>query len=164
MQVTVNLSDGYIPDKYSKYSQIKQSDQPIVSLPFKVTDLPEATKYLAATLIDYDAVERTGSPFIHWLISDIPVAEEIPADLSRNFDGPQGKNSWSSRFYDFNDEYVINHYAGPVPPDKVHHYTLKVYALKDYTNLKNGFYYNQFLDAVNDETIASAEIKLPGKN
>ncbi len=74
MKISVPLTkDGYLLDKYSKYSTIKRAGQPVVSFPIKVTDVPEGTAYLALSLIDYDAVPRTGFPFIHWLATNLPV-------------------------------------------------------------------------------------------
>jgi len=164
LKIKVILDNGFIPDKFSKYSNVKVSDQPIISFPIKLEDVPEETKALAISLIDYDAVPRTGFPFIHWLATDIPVTNEIPEDFSRKFSGPQGKNAWYSRFYDLDDEYVINHYAGPTPPDKPHNYTLTVYALNEITGLENGFFYNQFLNSINEKVIESTQIKLQARN
>lgn len=164
MKITVKLNNGFLPDKYSKFSDTKISDQPVVSFPIHLENIPDNTKYLAITLIDYDAVTRTGAPFIHWLISDIPVQTNIPEDFSRIFTGPQGKNTWYSRFYTLNDNYVINHYAGPVPPDKPHAYTLTVYALNQSTDLENGFFYNQFRDSLKSKILDQQEIKLLAKN
>ncbi|CAJ1180297.1 hypothetical protein FD33_GL001123 [Companilactobacillus paralimentarius DSM 13238 = JCM 10415] len=63
MQVKVSLNQGFLPDKYTKYSEIKQSDQPVISFP--ITLNAKDTKYLAISLADYDAVPRTVFPFIH---------------------------------------------------------------------------------------------------
>lgn len=164
MEINVKLDQGYIPDKYSKFSDTKQSDQPIVSFPIHLEKIPKGTKSLAVSLIDYDAVPRTGFPFIHWLAADIPVINDISEDFSRNFKGPQGKNAWFSRFYDFHDDYVINHYAGPVPPDKPHTYTLTVYALNSATQLNNGFFYNDFRDSLKNKVIDQVEIGLKARN
>lgn len=39
-------------------------------------------------------------------------------------------------------------FVGPTPPDKDHRYRLEVFALATKTDLKNGFYYNELLDAL----------------
>lgn len=117
MKITVNTRGGFVPDKYSKYSDVKVAGQPVVSFPIKVDGLSENTKYLAISLIDYDAAPVAGFPFIHWLAANVP-AGDVPEDFSRNFDGPQGKNSWSSRFYNVDNDYIVSHYAGPMPPEK----------------------------------------------
>lgn len=164
MQIKVELNQGFLPDKYTKYSETKQSDQPVISFPIALSVLPKDTKYLAVSLIDYDAVLRTGFPFIHWLAADIPVTDVIPEDFSRNFQGPQGKNAWNSRFYDVTDEYVTSHYAGPTPPDKPHNYTLTVYALNGATKLTDKFFYNEFREALKNKVIKQTEIDLTAKN
>ncbi|GEO57183.1 hypothetical protein [Companilactobacillus bobalius] len=115
MKITVELNNGFLPDKHSK-------------------------------------------------LSDIPVQNNILKDFSRNFTGPHGKNTWYFQFYTLNDDYVINHYAGPVPPDKPHAYTLTVYALNKSTDLENGFFYNQFRDSLKNKIIDQQEIKLLAKN
>ena len=164
MQIKVDLNQGFLPDKYAKYSETKQSDQPVISFPIALSNIPKDTKYLAVSLIDYDAVPRTGFPFIHWLAADIPVTDVIPEDFSRHFQGPQGKNAWNSRFYDVTDEYITSHYAGPTPPDKPHNYTLTVYALNEATKLVNGFFYNEFRKALQNKIIEQTEIDLTAKN
>lgn len=164
MQINVQLTQGYLPDTYTKYSQTTQSGQPVISFPIMVTDVPAKTTHLALSLIDYDAVPRTGFPFIHWLAADLPVMNVIPADFSRHFQGPQGQNTWGSRFYNVTDTVVTTHYAGPTPPDKPHRYTLTVYALAAATRLDQGFFYNDFRQALKHKLIDRAEIDLPAKN
>jgi len=115
---------------------------------------------LAISLIDYDAVPRTGFPFIHWLAANIPVSQEISADFSRRYKGPQGQNSWMSRFYALDDSYFMDHYAGPNPPEIPHRYTLTMYALSRNTTLKNGFYYNEFLDQLENCVLDEARLQI----
>lgn len=62
-------------------------------------------------------------------------------------------NTWASRFYDEDDDYVTSHYAGPMPPDKPHRYTLTVYALKHAMAVKDKFYYNQFRDELKNNLL-----------
>lgn len=64
MKIKVELNDVFLPDKYSKFSDTKVSDQPVVSFPIHLENIPDNAKCLAMTLIDYDAVTRTGAPFI----------------------------------------------------------------------------------------------------
>ena len=149
------MAEQFTPDKYAKYSTIKKAGQPVISFPIDITEIPQSAQYLALSLIDYDAVPRTGFPFIHWLAANLPT-ESIEEDFSSIFPGPQGMNSWNSRFYDLTDPYVISHYAGPNPPDNPHRYTLTIYALDHKTNLSNKFFYNDFRDEladnINDQT------------
>lgn len=169
MQIKVPLTtDGYLPDKYSKYSNVKKAGQPVISFPIQVSRLPRNATNLAVSLIDYDAVPLTGFPFIHWLAANLP-AENIKEDASRHFQGPQGMNAWYSRFYQVDDPYVISHYAGPMPPDEnkeagPHHYTLTVYALPEPLKLKNGFFYNDFRNELKNKVISKAELTFKARH
>ncbi len=164
MKISVPLTkDGYLPDKYSKYSTIKRAGQPVVSFPVKIADVPDGTECLALSLIDYDAVPRTGFPFIHWLATNLPV-QSIPEDFSSVFEGPQGMNTWASRFYDEDDEYVISHYAGPMPPEKPHRYTLTIYALSQAMNVKDKFFYNDFRDELAEKILTKTELMVNARD
>lgn len=161
MQIEVALAQGKLPTIYTNQATVRRSGQPIISFPITVLDIPTKTRFLALSLIDYDAVPRTAFPFIHWLAANIPVTNEIPEDFSRLFLGPQGQNTWTSRFYHLNEPYFKAHYAGPNPPDQLHHYTLSVYALNASLNLQNGFYYNNFLAQLDTHAIAMNQLTIP---
>jgi len=164
MKVTVTLDEkGYLPAIYTSLANTRRANQPIISFPIELTNMPKEAVALAVTLIDYDAVPLTGFPFIHWLATNVPIMSEIPADFSRNFVGPQGQNSWESRFYELDDDYFTSHYAGPNPPDQPHHYTLTTFALAHDLDLKNGFFYNDFRTALSDSVMAKAEIQILAK-
>ena len=160
MQIHVQLNNGYLPQRYTREATDRYQAQPVESFPMMLQDIPAQTAALAVSLIDYDAVPRTGFPFIHWLAANIPVMTELPADFSRQFTGPQGQTSWMSRFYQLNDPYFAQHYAGPNPPDQPHRYTLTVWALKTHLALANGFYYNDFRDQLAGNVLAQDEIQL----
>lgn len=163
MQIKVQLANGFLPEAYTKKANIRYKNQPILSFPIELTDIPKHSKSLAISLIDYDAVPRTGFPFIHWLALNIPIMTEIPADFSRNFEGPQGQTSWMSRFYALNEPYFTNHYAGPNPPEQPHNYALTVFALKQNIELPSGFYYNEFRNKLHGQTITDATINILAK-
>jgi len=164
MKVEVLLDkSGYLPTMYTDSANIKRNNQPIVSFPIKLKEVPEDSVSLAITLVDYDAVPLTGFPFIHWITANVPVMTEIPADFSRNFGGPQGQNSWMSRFYKLDDNYFASHYAGPNPPEKPHHYTLTVFALSHDLDLESGFFYNDLLRKLTGNVLAQAKIQVLAK-
>ncbi|WP_125580124.1 YbhB/YbcL family Raf kinase inhibitor-like protein [Levilactobacillus cerevisiae] len=163
MEIQVALDQGYLPEKFARLATARLSGQPIVSFPIQLAKLPKQTQALAITLIDYDAVPRTGFPFIHWLAVDLPVMTEITTDFSRHYTGAQGRNSWVSRFYDV-DEVLTTGFAGPNPPDKPHRYTLTVYALKQVTGLATGFFYNDLRDALVSKVLDQATVVIPVKN
>lgn len=161
MQIEVALAQGHLPTTYTNQATVRRGGQPIISFPITILDIPAKTRFLALSLIDYDAVPRTAFPFIHWLAANIPVTNEIPMDFSRLFSGPQGQNSWMSRFYHLNEPYFKAHYAGPNPPDQIHRYTLSVYAINTSLDLHNGFYYNEFLESIRTHILAIQQLTIP---
>lgn len=155
--------EGYLQDKYAKYADEKDKykNQPVVSFPIDLEEIPLETKSLALTLIDYDAVPVCGFPWIHWVVAELPVINRIPADFSRtDYLSIHGKNSYASFFVDEDDQKIIENYVGPTPPDKDHQYTLTVYALDDKVNLNNGFYLNDLLKAMEGHILEIAETKI----
>lgn len=162
MQVHVELENGYLPDAYAKYAEVKEAGNPVVSFPFTVEDLPEGTKYLAWSLVDYDSIPVCGFAWIHWLVSDVPAVSEIPEDFSRKDGGKSGFNSTVSRFLN-EPASVYKGYIGPTPPDKDHDYTLRVYALSEALDLPEDYYYNDFLRALKGKALSEARVDLPSR-
>ena len=64
MQIQVKLDKGYLPDEYAKYANVKEAGNPVVSFPFTLTGLPEGSKYLAWSLVDYDSIPVCGFAWI----------------------------------------------------------------------------------------------------
>ena len=62
MKINTNFNNNIIPYDYAAGAQPTQliHNNPIKSFPFTVEDLPFGTKYLAWTLIDYDAIPVCG--------------------------------------------------------------------------------------------------------
>ena len=52
---------------------------------------------------------------------------------------------------------------GPQPPDKIHDYTLMVFALDDTLPLKNKYWLNDFIHAAKGHILAKAQIDLPSR-
>lgn len=157
---------GYLPDKYSKYADkaFTFSNQPIVSFPIELADLPNETQFLALTLVDYDAVPVCGFPWIHWVVANIPVTELIPENFSQtDTQSIRGKNSFGSPFLEPADDKLVEHYVGPTPPDKDHHYTLTVYALDAKLALQNGFYLNELRTKLNQNVLDQTSIDILAK-
>lgn len=65
MQIKVDLDDGFLPRIYTSNANVKHSGQPILSFPIEIKSIPAITTAFAISLIDYDAVPRTGFTFIH---------------------------------------------------------------------------------------------------
>jgi Phospholipid-binding protein len=87
----VQLNSGYLPQRYTREATDRYQAQPVESFPIMLQDIPAQTAALAVSLIDYDAVPRTGFPFIHWLAANIPVMTELRRTLVGNLPVRRGK-------------------------------------------------------------------------
>ena len=153
------FQDGRIEGKYGKQSQDSQDGIPQLSFPVQWDHVPEGTKSFALVFIDYDNVIGEGFIWIHWLAANIPGAaaglEEDAARTDKSF--IQGKNTWA--FQLGLDNPVCNSYGGPAPEDRPHEYELQVFALSEVLNLKNGYYYNEFLRAIRGKVLEQSIIR-----
>ena len=111
---------GTIPQKYGYKNEN-------LSIPLKISEIPDGTKSLALIMDDPDAMGVVGKVWVHWVLWNIsPNTKEI-LENSIPEDSIEGKT-------DFNE---IG-YGGPAPPDKEHTYIFKLYALDITLNLKQG--------------------------
>ena len=168
MKINVNLKNGFLDDKYSKYAVGKfvYKNNPVCSFPISFENIPNNAKSLALTFVDYDSIPVCGFAWIHWTAANIPAdISELPENASADsaFGMVQGANSFLSPFVGETDIKVTHRYAGPTPPDKDHNYTLMVYALDCEMNLKDGFYMNELLKKVNGHILDTASIILPAR-
>lgn len=155
-----------IPDSYAKKATERIDGCPVKSFPFEIIDIPAGAKYLALTLVDYDAIPVAGFSWIHWSVADIEVTDNfinIPEDFSRQTKLSQGKNSQISKFVGKTNPEVTQRYTGPQPPNEDHWYTLTAYALSKPTKLKDGFYLNELYHAIADKVVAKAQVNLLGE-
>lgn len=168
MDITVSFKNNILPDKYSKKANDTIQGKPALSFPFEVTNIPNKTKTIAWTLVDYDSIPVCGFAYIHWVVANVPVAGShlaIEEDFSRQDKvHTHGKNSLVSAFLKEDFSAIAENYTGPYPPDKDHIYTLTVYALDDELALSDGFYMNDLLKAVKNHTLAKAELEIIGKS
>lgn len=165
MEIQVPLTNGLLPDRYSKFADNdhKLNGQPITSFPITVKDVPTNTACLALVLVDHDSIPVCGFTWIHWIATNIPQDwHEIPENASLNLKDRfiQGKNSNASRFVNGQPQ---TGYIGPTPPDKTHDYELTVYALDQILSLKNGYWLNEFLHAVKGHVLDQQTIVLPSR-
>jgi len=160
--------NNILPLKFGKGANkedIKQGN-PVRSFGFEVKNLPIGTKYIAFTLIDYDAIPVCGFPWIHWSVTDLRTSTDsikIEENVSQTNELIQGKNSFASPFLTDDFSEIDSVFVGPTPPDKDHKYTLKVFALSEKTKLNNGFLVNELLDRVKNLALDVVEIDLIGK-
>ena len=169
MKINIPFNQNLLPKRFGKEADCTDiiKGNPVRSFPFEISELPEGTKYIAITLIDYDAVPVCGFPWIHWVVANVSVNSDT-IDIVENFsrikgDFVQGKNSFATGLLAEDFSEIENHYVGPTPPDKNHYYELIVYALSEKLNLKNTFYLNELLHQVDSKLLDKAKINLIGR-
>ena len=134
---------GTIPQKYG----YKNNN---LSIPLKISEIPEGTKSLALIMDDPDAMAAVGKVWVHWVLWNIsPNTKEI-IENSIPIDSVEGKTDF--------DEIG---YGGPAPPDKEHTYIFKLYALDTILNLKQGSTKTELEESIREHIIT--EEKLEGK-
>lgn len=174
MQIQTNFFDNFIPDQYGCNVETTTTNHGInqTSFPFSVIDLPDATKYLSWSLIDYDTIPLFGFAWIHWSAVDYPVTSDsttIDSNFSQTTSISQGRNSLDSLIQDLRkplwkhasfQESLVTHYAGPRPKDGIHTYRLTVYATSEALNLQSGFTLNQLINSVDNVKLAQTSQNL----
>ena len=80
--------------------------------PLTVSGIPEGTKSLSLIMDDPDAMEPAGKVWVHWVVWNI---DPTKTELAKSTEG----------MTDFGEV----GYGGPAPPDKMHTYVFKLYAL-----------------------------------
>jgi len=98
-------NNNYIPQKYTCEGE---NYNPAI----EVENVPVGAKSLALIM---DDTESPNGEFVHWVMWNIPVSGKIS---EKSAPGVQGLNSKKE-----------NKYFGPCPPNGVHKYHFKVYAL-----------------------------------
>jgi Raf kinase inhibitor-like YbhB/YbcL family protein len=114
------------------------------SLAWKNT--PSNTQSFVLIMDDPDAPMGTWD---HWLVFNIPAnINQFDEQIHSYPTGTQqGKNSWNR-----------NDYGGPCPPDRLHRYFFRLYALDTSLSLKDGVTKRQILDAMQGHILATAEL------
>lgn len=169
MEIIVPRDDqGYLPDKFGKHAAPEDMyhGYPIISPPITIHNVPVETTDLALTLLDFDAVPVGGFVWIHWLVANIPAQTKviIPENTSQNStDFIQGRNSNAGALIHEQDPIIFQHYVGPQPPDQNHDYQLTVYALRNKLNLQNGYWLNEFYEAIKGKVITKESILIPSR-
>lgn len=131
-----------IPQEFTKEGANK-------SPPLRWEHVPSGAKELVLICEDPDAVKET--PFVHWLVYNIPVhLHELSLDAAHKglSEMRQGKNS--------NGEMS---YMGPKPPEGTgkHRYYFKLYAIDKNMNLPAGLSKEQVMDAIRTNIIGETE-------
>lgn len=156
------IIEGFIQDRFGIKSDEVIQGVPLRSLPYEWEGAPEGTKSYAIVFQDYDNVPDEGFSWIHWLAADIPAeVSSLEENASRTDEGLiQGTNSWSVPYGPYADigKDLTFHYGGPAPGRR-HEYETKIYALDTVLGMKQGFYYNELLRAMEGHILAEAVLK-----
>lgn len=165
MKIQVNFDQNVLPDAYGKGASVTYKHYAITSFPFEVSDLPQGTKTLAWSFVDYDSIPVCGFAYIHWVVANVPAKQTvIPENFAKeDKTHTHGYNSLVSKFLTEDYTAMDKDYLGPYPPDKDHNYTLTVYALDSELPLQDGFYLNELKHLAKDHILAQATINLIGK-
>ena len=126
----------------------------------EITDIPKTTKSIALIMDDPDAMGAVGKVWIHWLACNIKYNPDISVkcNLTIMTGYPSGKlNEENFAILGKNDFDEIG-YGGPAPPDKIHTYIFKVFALDKEIELKEGFSKHDLVNAMNNHIIVEAKL------
>lgn len=110
------------------------------------TGTPDNTKSFVLIVDDPDAPVGTWD---HWILFNIPAStQQLNENIKSLPAGTKvGVNSWRR-----------NDYGGPCPPDRIHRYFFRLYALDTLLNLKEGSTKAQIQQAMNGHILATAEL------
>ena len=127
-------NNEYIPQKFSC-----EGDN--ISPALSIKNIPPKTASLALIVEDPDAPKGTVTHWIAWNI-------DSSGDISeKSTQGIQGKNTRGN-----------NGYMGPCPPNGVHHYHFKVYALDKKLELPEGSTKQELESAMKDHILGAGEL------
>lgn len=127
----------YVPAKYT-------CDGEDLNPPLQFTDVPEGTQTLALLVDDPDAPV---GDWVHWLMWNIPPStteipeNSVPADAIQGLTD-FGRNDW----------------GGPCPPNGMHRYFFKLYALDSALDLPPTIKKADFLAAIEGHVLAEAKL------
>lgn len=151
------IRNHYIASQYGCHGNCIEG-VPQLSIPLEWTAPPENTMSFALVFQDYDNIPEEGFSWLHWLVADIPPDRSgLPADASRqDRDLIQGRNSWMAPFPPYRKDTTITDYYGGPAPEHPHNYEFRLFALDQYLHLKQGFYYNELLYAMEGHILGEA--------
>ncbi|MBA3662759.1 MAG: YbhB/YbcL family Raf kinase inhibitor-like protein [Bacteroidetes bacterium] len=130
------FADGhYIPERYSCQGQN-------INPEVLIGNFPSNTQSLALIMDDTDS---PNGEYDHWIMWNIPPVQKITENSAP---GVQGRNSSKQ-----------NKYFGPCPPNGVHTYHFKVYALDVKLEMSDTCGKKELIKAMDGHVLASGELK-----
>ncbi|HEX6915525.1 MAG TPA: YbhB/YbcL family Raf kinase inhibitor-like protein [Chitinophagaceae bacterium] len=135
ISTTACAPGGNIPTKYT-------CDGENISPPLEIGNIPRGTKTLAVIMEDPDAPVR---PWVHWVAWNIPPVAQLEEN---HIGGTTGINDFRKHGY-----------IGPCPPQGVHRYYIRVFALDTALHLSKGNTGKAELEkAIRSHVLASGEL------
>jgi hypothetical protein len=125
---------NYISEKYTCEGENYNPE-------IEVENIPAGAKSLALIM---DDTESPNGEFVHWVMWNIPVKGKINEKIAP---GVQGKNSKKE-----------NKYYGPCPPNGIHKYHFKIYALDKNLDLPASTDKAALLKAMEGHILANGEL------
>jgi len=119
-------------------------DSDNVNPPLVISDVPEGTQSLALIMDDPDA---PGEAFTHWIMWNIPPSTKRIEENEWLDGAEQGMNDGGDLGY-----------SGPCPPEGIHRYYFKLYALSAVLDLKGEINKELLEREINDNLIEEAEL------
>jgi Raf kinase inhibitor-like YbhB/YbcL family protein len=119
-----------------------------LSLPLKITNIPENTQSLVLIMDDPDAMGAVGKIWVHWVVWNI---EPKNTEFKENHI-PSGAIEGETDFGEIG-------YGGPAPPDKEHTYIFKLYALDKKLDNKKGSTKKEIESAMKNHIISETILK-----
>lgn len=139
---TAFVHQGYIPKHYT-------CEDANVSPPLQFYEIPENTQSLALICDDPDAAtdpDGPGKTFDHWVIANMPPQTVELEEAANENSFTTGNNSAGPG------------YTGPCPPNGVHRYFFRLYALDTELMLERGFTKEKLLETIAGHVLEEAEL------
>lgn len=132
-------NESAIPKQYT-------CDGADITPPLQWENPPEGTKSFVLIVDDPDAPVGIWD---HWILYNIPPhVNEFSENLQNLPEGTlEGKNSWARTGY-----------GGPCPPDKMHRYFFKLYALDNVLDLPNEAHKSSILKEMEGHILGEAQL------
>ena len=129
--------EGMIPEKYT-------CDGANIAPILEISDVPGNTKSFALIVDDPDAPVGL---WVHWVLYNIPASTTVIDENNL----PTGTTAGMTNF-------GFTKWGGPCPPDGMHRYYFKLYALDKELNLPHGLNKKQLEEAIKDSIIEKTEL------
>lgn len=141
LESSVFQPDTEIPRKYG----YKEEN---INPTLMIYGVPDGARSLALVMDDPDAKEPAGKIWTHWLVWNIDPGRKVLSQGITFEEAVEGKN-----------DYGEIGYGGPDPPDKIHTYRFKLYALDKKLDLPEGATKEELREAMKGHVLDKALIK-----